>query len=30
VQRIVRRHGGTIGAESLPGKGASFRFTLLA
>jgi len=28
VQRIVRRHGGTIAAESAPGEGATFRFTL--
>ena len=28
VERIVRRHGGTIGAESVPGAGATFRFTL--
>jgi PAS domain S-box-containing protein len=28
VERIVRRHGGTIRAESMPGKGATFRFTL--
>jgi signal transduction histidine kinase len=30
VQRIVRRHGGRIVAESQPGKGASFRLTLPA
>lgn len=28
VQRIVRRHGGQISAESAPGKGATFRLTL--
>ncbi|HYO76458.1 MAG TPA: PAS domain S-box protein, partial [Thermoanaerobaculia bacterium] len=28
VQRIVRRHGGTIRAESQPGDGAAFFFTL--
>jgi signal transduction histidine kinase len=28
VQRIVRRHGGTIRAESTPGHGATFMFTL--
>jgi signal transduction histidine kinase len=28
VQRIVRRHGGDIWAESSPGQGARFRFTL--
>ena len=30
VSRIVRRHGGTIHAESQPGKGATFFFTLAA
>ena len=28
ARRIVARHGGTIDAEALPGKGATFRFTL--
>ncbi|EME69548.1 PAS domain S-box [Paramagnetospirillum caucaseum] len=28
VQRIIRRHGGTIQAVASPGKGAVFRFTL--
>ena len=30
VQRIVRRHGGEIWAESKPGQGARFCFTLMA
>jgi PAS domain S-box-containing protein len=30
VDRIVRRHGGEISAESSPGEGATFRFTLEA
>jgi len=30
VQRILRRHGGDIRAESAPGLGATFRFTLPA
>jgi PAS domain S-box-containing protein len=30
VQRIVRRHGGQLSAESAPGQGATFRFTLPA
>jgi PAS domain S-box-containing protein len=28
VERIVRRHGGSVSAESTPGQGAVFRFTL--
>jgi len=28
VERIVRRHGGKVSAQSTPGQGATFRFTL--
>jgi signal transduction histidine kinase len=28
VQRIIRRHGGTIAGAGTPGAGASFTFTL--
>ena len=28
VRRIVLRHGGTVGASSAPGQGATFSFTL--